>query len=141
MPPKPPPLTSGESAAIQTHSGGESLQGGAVAEAVRRIIEAVAFELEVPFNEVMSRNRTQAVCYARYLAMFLAKELVPYKSSGDLAVYFERERSDLTYASRRVKNRMATDAVFRAHVDKIRVLVRPANPASPPIPSCEPSKR
>lgn len=123
----------------KTQEGAIPAQGGgklSVSQTLERITRVVAQELEVPYEQIMSRNRTQPVADARFLAMFLCCEQFPWMEQAKVAEYFKRHRTDVHHARRLVKDRCECDVRFGEIVRLIRRVIFGLPESAPSVPVC-----
>jgi len=86
---------------------------------VDTICEEVAYMWHLNPKAIHSRRRWEPLATARQVAMYLAYELTDFRAS-QLAKYFKRDKSDITYAVLSIKQRMEIDYKFERRVEAVR---------------------
>lgn len=91
---------------------------------VRSIQEHVSQRLDVSVAEINGRRRTQAVAYARQVAMFLARELTDASLPQIGKEFGGRDHSTVIHACNKIKNLATSDSSIVSLLDQLRVQIK-----------------
>ncbi len=86
---------------------------------VKDIIGAVAAEMQVTPQQIKSNSRHRHVVRARQLAICLARDLMPHKSIGELAIAFSKSVSTIDDAFRVLPVKLEYSPYLRDHRAKL----------------------
>lgn len=100
-----------------------TMQPDATKPYVERIVSVVADQYGYSFGMMTSRDRTQRVAEARHIAIYLARELTD-STVVELGEVLKRDHGSITYAVASIKERIETEPLLAARVERIRGLVK-----------------
>lgn len=87
---------------------------------VKSIQEYVSGQMDVSVSEINGRRRTQAVAYARQVAMFLARELTDASLPQIGKEFGGRDHSTVIHACNKIKDQAASDPSVAAFLEDMR---------------------
>lgn len=90
---------------------------------LERIVTTVADQYGYSFGMMRGRERTARVCEARHIAIYLARELTD-ATVVELGDVFARDHGSITYAVASMRERIETEPLLAARVERIRELVK-----------------
>lgn len=86
---------------------------------LKRIIEAVAAEFNLPSALLTSQTRKKNVAEPRHAAMYLARQLTD-NSLYTIGLSFNRDYSTVIHSIKRVEQVMEADPTFRTRIEKLQ---------------------
>jgi chromosomal replication initiator protein len=96
---------------------------------VERIQEAVAAQLGISRDALLSPNRTAPVARARQIAMYLTRQLTELSLPATAAAFDRRDHTTVLYAVKRVEERRALDPHLNRALEQLHATLT-ADPAA-----------